>query len=299
MDSGHELLGRNLWLPIDSSKDGRKEPEAEAATTTAALKIEGESYKKMAEEELKKRYREVKKQADKEAPPKCCANEACGVQNDDLLACANCRSVLYCSRDCQIKHWKGGHKKVCKELANAHCEAVLPDNSTIGSVRGVPRFGVALAPDITHEHVAGKPFLILIPAWDLENPFLRSMLTTPESIEHHKAQALKSIKYFFKMFFFQGAAKITRQDMGVLCFYALVLLCSGHTGVRFVAPSEAMERSNFVNPYFISQSPMPKGWKPDPTKVYLYMKERNAVNVEQGTNNDLANDPEFTRVCEI
>jgi len=36
--------------------------------------------------------------------------------------CKRCRSVAYCNRECQIKHWKAkpsGHKKQCKKLAVA------------------------------------------------------------------------------------------------------------------------------------------------------------------------------------
>ena len=27
--------------------------------------------------------------------------------------CAKCQPVRYCGRDCQLKHWKAGHKKEC------------------------------------------------------------------------------------------------------------------------------------------------------------------------------------------
>lgn len=27
--------------------------------------------------------------------------------------CSKCQAIAYCSRDCQVKHWKAGHKKVC------------------------------------------------------------------------------------------------------------------------------------------------------------------------------------------
>ncbi|GAQ82118.1 hypothetical protein KFL_001010045 [Klebsormidium nitens] len=37
----------------------------------------------------------------------------CGKKDEDLLRCAKCKKERYCSRDCQIKHWAAGHKKVC------------------------------------------------------------------------------------------------------------------------------------------------------------------------------------------
>jgi TPR repeat protein len=42
--------------------------------------------------------------------------------NTKFNKCKGCRSVSYCNRECQIKHWKtkpNGHKKQCKKLAAA------------------------------------------------------------------------------------------------------------------------------------------------------------------------------------
>jgi TPR repeat protein len=42
--------------------------------------------------------------------------------NKKFNKCKGCRSVSYCNRECQIKHWKtkpNGHKKQCKKLAAA------------------------------------------------------------------------------------------------------------------------------------------------------------------------------------
>ena len=27
--------------------------------------------------------------------------------------CSVCKKVYYCSKDCQVKHWKAGHKTIC------------------------------------------------------------------------------------------------------------------------------------------------------------------------------------------
>jgi MYND finger len=35
----------------------------------------------------------------------------------NLKNCGKCRQTRYCSRDCQLKHWKQGHKKKCAMLA--------------------------------------------------------------------------------------------------------------------------------------------------------------------------------------
>ncbi len=42
----------------------------------------------------------------------CCKTE----ENKDLrlLTCGICKAVHYCNRDCQKKHWKEGHKQVCR-----------------------------------------------------------------------------------------------------------------------------------------------------------------------------------------
>jgi TPR repeat protein len=44
-----------------------------------------------------------------------CAN--CGKQGDEectLKQCAKCKAFSFCSKDCQVKHWKAGHKTECK-----------------------------------------------------------------------------------------------------------------------------------------------------------------------------------------
>jgi len=38
----------------------------------------------------------------------------CQETNCQLQNCSRCKDIAYCSRECQIKHWKLGHKLVCK-----------------------------------------------------------------------------------------------------------------------------------------------------------------------------------------
>ena len=66
----------------------------------------------------------------------CCA--ACGTNKTIRLPfklCSQCHTTQYCNRDCQMSHWKEGHKRECKRLkaaaeaaAAAAKKASLPKN---------------------------------------------------------------------------------------------------------------------------------------------------------------------------
>ena len=46
--------------------------------------------------------------------PRC---SGCGRQATSLKKCSRCRVAAYCSRACQVHHWKeGGHKQECAQL---------------------------------------------------------------------------------------------------------------------------------------------------------------------------------------
>lgn len=50
-----------------------------------------------------------------------CAN--CEVIKDgsELLDCARCRAISYCSKECQVQHWKkGGHKRLCVAMETSN-----------------------------------------------------------------------------------------------------------------------------------------------------------------------------------
>jgi len=51
---------------------------------------------------------------------------ACCQQNSGTKSCSKCCCTMYCSRDCQIKHWKDCHKKYCKPDPLYTLEAPLP-----------------------------------------------------------------------------------------------------------------------------------------------------------------------------
>ncbi len=48
-------------------------------------------------------------------PPQCCG---CEKPSSNLKKCSSCGVAAYCSRACQVQHWKeGGHKQECAQLA--------------------------------------------------------------------------------------------------------------------------------------------------------------------------------------
>lgn len=51
-----------------------------------------------------------------------CSEESCKKttcsekgQSKPLMICSKCKSTRYCSRECQLKHWAGGHKSECRQ----------------------------------------------------------------------------------------------------------------------------------------------------------------------------------------
>ena len=52
-----------------------------------------------------------------------CGCENC--RNNNFSRCARCRIVPYCSKDCQIEHWRY-HKKFCKKLSGKVMEIPPP-----------------------------------------------------------------------------------------------------------------------------------------------------------------------------
>eukprot|EP00978_Attheya_sp_CCMP212_P003707 scaffold7843_cov47-Attheya_sp.AAC.2 len=60
----------------------------------------------------------AEKKADKGQCSKCGAVESSSSTSTLVIlsVCARCKVVQYCSRDCQVLDWKGGHKQACKQL---------------------------------------------------------------------------------------------------------------------------------------------------------------------------------------
>ena len=55
-----------------------------------------------------------------------CANAGCG--NEGTKICQRCKVVCYCSRSCQVSHWRAAHKNVCED-------ATLPRQASANAVQ--------------------------------------------------------------------------------------------------------------------------------------------------------------------
>ena len=42
-----------------------------------------------------------------------CANCEISLESETKMCCVECKTAYYCNRDCQVAHWKAGHKKDC------------------------------------------------------------------------------------------------------------------------------------------------------------------------------------------
>jgi ubiquitin carboxyl-terminal hydrolase 36/42 len=43
-----------------------------------------------------------------------------------VAACAKCSVRRYCTRDCQVAHWKAGHKRECEHFARLRQQTQTP-----------------------------------------------------------------------------------------------------------------------------------------------------------------------------
>ena len=80
-----------------------------------------------------------------------------GCLKEAHLKCSRCQTVRYCSKACQVKHWKGGHAKACRAAPGA--PANRPEEGALARqdrlLRESPRADYIIEVDRTHDrHVA-------------------------------------------------------------------------------------------------------------------------------------------------
>lgn len=69
---------------------------------------------------------------------------ACHATSDSVQACSNCHKAYYCSKECQIKHWREGHKDICKKGSKLPkvCKATMGDLPLNVTCSSVPNSGI-------------------------------------------------------------------------------------------------------------------------------------------------------------
>ena len=68
---------------------------------------------------------------------KTCGN--CGrraEEGETFNHCSRCKVVPYCSKACQVHHWKNGHKKACQDAREKEDDMMKKQNKTVDSGQG-------------------------------------------------------------------------------------------------------------------------------------------------------------------
>ena len=70
-----------------------------------------------------------------------CSRPGCAIGETEarLKSCARCKEAAYCSKECQVAAWKGGHKKVCKPRSQEISEQLRGLRSSLLSHRPRPQ----------------------------------------------------------------------------------------------------------------------------------------------------------------
>ena len=68
------------------------------------------------------------------AESEACGN--CGISPEKgapFNHCSRCKDVPYCSKACQVHHWKNGHKQTCEAASEQEEDTVTKQNKTVGA----------------------------------------------------------------------------------------------------------------------------------------------------------------------
>ena len=209
----------------------------------------------VGDDNLKKKYRKAKKNLKKEDIHKHC--HGCGAPappNKGLKTCSSCRSVSYCSRECQVKDWKdGGHKKECQSLRNHLKSKTQPSKpDAVTSVINIPWICLAIPPSITG---FDKEVKLHLPKWDFDDE--KRIRDIRRDMNTKMVMILQNIKMFFKLELSNGQTDV--ETVGDMCIDAFMLHVLGYKDIRVLSLEEVQNENNFSETYF-HYTKVPKGW---------------------------------------
>lgn len=132
--TNHLILAKTL-LELSEKNYGTRHPPAGYSSIPRVLYLLSKSIDRDEDTSI---AQELIKEL--EIQNKCanCGREAESMPTKKLKQCAVCEAVSYCSRECQVKHWKDGHKSDCVKkyrplegLARFLPPGVSPENATL------------------------------------------------------------------------------------------------------------------------------------------------------------------------
>lgn len=74
--------------------------------------------------------------------------------------CSACRSVWYCSKACQVEHWKGAHKRLCAQLKDGATAPATAADTTKGGQQPESRAFGAQNTQVVPHWSAYLPFIV-------------------------------------------------------------------------------------------------------------------------------------------
>jgi hypothetical protein len=105
----------NIWLAVDSDSGAVAYCGIDATDATRAFE-DAESRRQLAVAKAAAKAA-AKAKAEAAAAKRFCVNCDRTSEGGKFRVCMGCKSARYCSRACQIAHWKAGHRDVCRSLS--------------------------------------------------------------------------------------------------------------------------------------------------------------------------------------
>ena len=108
-EQGHADAQYNLGYMYRNGQ-GVPQSDKEAATWFGLAADQGHANAQKGLSMLKAQQAQTSSNAH---PAKSSACAHCGINAPSLKACSRCKITSYCSKECQVAHWKSGHKSDC------------------------------------------------------------------------------------------------------------------------------------------------------------------------------------------
>ena len=99
-----------------SLPSGAETNEKDDTSCSSSIVSEGEDFESVEGEAVTSEEEEQSTENIQSYSCNGCGNSLC---NSQLLQCLGCKSVLYCSRKCQLSH-RGEHKVLCNAIQHVH-----------------------------------------------------------------------------------------------------------------------------------------------------------------------------------